>query len=344
MYWYPPSKPRKVKGGIRSQARKDKAALSWWTREWLDVLDSFRMGERMNRGRSYARKGQVAELGTSAGKVEASVQGSRSSAYRVSIEVSAIGEQKWKKIAKNLFADPAAAASLLAGQMPDGVEKAFKAAGAKLFPRRSDLETDCTCPDWSNPCKHIAAVFFLLAEEFERDPFLIFKLRGSGRDELLKMAEIKPARPEPRAARPEPARDIRDPLPSDPGKFWGQGLGEYDPGDVFVPKIPAALPKQLGSFPFWRGEDDFADVMEKTYQDASQAGMAAFWGEAVDENGTKPKAKKGRGRPAGSRGRPAGSSRGRSPISNRAPVGNRRGRPRAIRRTIEHPRAWIRQK
>ena len=305
MYWYPPSKPREVKGGIRAQAHKNRSSMSWWTREWLDVLDSFNIGERMNRGRSYARKGQVTELSITAGKAEASVQGSRSSAYQVSVGVNVISKQGWKTIGKALFADPAAAASLLAGQMPDGVEKAFKEAGANLFPRRmSDLDTDCTCPDWSNPCKHIAAVFFLLAEEFERDPFLIFKLRGSGRDELLKMAEIKPAKPEPRAASPKPAQDSRaEPLPSDPGKFWGQGLGEYDPGDVFVPDIPAALPKQLGNFPFWRGEEDFADVMEKTYQDASRAGMAAFLGEAVDENGAKPKSARGRGRPAGSKPR-----------------------------------------
>ena len=63
--------------------------------------------------------------------------------------------------------------------MPQDIEEVFHQAGLSLFPERSrDLETDCSCPDWSNPCKHIAAVYYLLGEEFDRDPFLIFKLRG----------------------------------------------------------------------------------------------------------------------------------------------------------------------
>lgn len=282
MYWYPPSKPKKVKGGIRAQGLKSRSAMSWWAGRWLDVVHGFDIGQRMSRGRSYARNGQVADLEISAGKARATVQGSRSSAYRVSVEIEAIGEREWKKIAKAIFAEPATAAGLLAGQMPKGVEKAFKSAGEDLIPRRSELVTECSCPDWSNPCKHTAAVFFLLAEEFERDPFLMFRLRGSGRDRLLKMAgPARGAKPPPSAPpAASPARGAApEPLPSDPAKFWGEGAGRYDPGDAFVPKIHAALPKQLGSFPFWRGEEDFADAMESAYRDASEAGMAAFLGE-----------------------------------------------------------------
>lgn len=289
MYWYPPSKPKRVKGGIKAQGLKSRSAMSWWAGRWLDVVYGFDIGQRMSRGRSYARNGQVADLEISAGKARATVQGSRSSAYRVSVEIGVIGEREWKKIAKAIFAEPATAAGLLAGQMPKGVEKAFKSAGEDLIPRRSELDTECSCPDWSNPCKHTAAVFILLAEEFERDPFLMFRLRGSGRDQLLKMADSAPAR----GAKAKPASSASpagspargagpEPLPSDPAKFWGQGAGQYDPGDAFVPKIHAALPKQLGSFPFWRGEEDFADAMENAYRGASEAGMAAFLGEYED--------------------------------------------------------------
>jgi hypothetical protein len=72
------------------------------------------------------------------------------------------------------------------GEMPQDIEQAFAKAGLSLFPaRHNDLKTECSCPDWSNPCKHIAAVYYLLGEEFDRDPFLIFQLRGMSREEFL---------------------------------------------------------------------------------------------------------------------------------------------------------------
>lgn len=277
-YFYPPSRPRRVKGGIKAQSGGSKSGRSWWARRWLDVLDDFDIGQRISRGRSYARHGQVTDLSVSAGEAKASVQGSMSGAYRVRIGMGVIDKRVWKKLAAKLFARPSAAASLLAGSMPEEAEKAFRSAGASLFPSSKELDTECTCPDWSNPCKHTVAVFFLLAEEFERDPFLVFKLRGAGRDELVKMAKIGPARG--KSGLPDPARGSRpEPLPADPGKFWGRGSGAYDPGEAFIPEIPAALPKQLGSFPFWRGEEDFAGAMEGLYSEASRSGMSAFLGE-----------------------------------------------------------------
>lgn len=250
------------------------------------MIEGFDIGARLSRGRSYARNGQVTKLSVSAGEARASVQGSRSGAYGVRIGIDVIPDKKWKELAGILFERPAAASSLLGGRMPEDAEKAFRSAGLDLFPRRgSDLVTECTCPDWSNPCKHTVAVFYLLAEEFERDPFLIFRLRGSGREHLLKMAKVGPARKTPaRAVRQRPARErAPKPLPSDPAAFWGHGAGRYDPGDAFVPKITAALPKQLGSFPFWRSEENFAEVMETAYRDASEAGMAEFLGDVDGE-------------------------------------------------------------
>jgi uncharacterized Zn finger protein len=77
-------------------------------------------------------------------------------------------------------------ASLLSGEMPQIIEEAFSDCGISLFPKKgADLETDCSRPDWSNPCKHIAVVYYLLAEQFDRDPFLIFKLRGKSNEEIV---------------------------------------------------------------------------------------------------------------------------------------------------------------
>ena len=40
----------------------------------------------------------------------------------------------------------------------------------------------CSCPDSEVPCKHLAATFYLLAEAFDEDPFLILRWRGRDRE------------------------------------------------------------------------------------------------------------------------------------------------------------------
>jgi len=109
--------------------------------------------------------------------------------------------------------------------MPPDVEDAFQAARLSLFPaRREDLHTACSCPDWSNPCKHIAAVYYLLGEEFDRDPFLIFRLRGLDRDELVRRLDRAAATapvPTPPAAGAEGGTP--EPLFPEPSGFWRGG-------------------------------------------------------------------------------------------------------------------------
>lgn len=281
-YYYHRSPPRKVKGGIKARGGRKHDGASWWARRWMETIDSFDIGERASRGRSYARRGQVKSLDIRSGRVDAAVQGSSRRAYRVNVGISTIPESEWGRLAETLFARPSTASELLAGRMPDDMERVFKKVGADLFPSKSDINTECTCPDWSNPCKHIVAVLFLLGEEFERDPFLIFRMRGTERDDLLKMAGLRPMPGQAGRGGSDPpdGHDSGDlppePLPADPDKFWGQDPEEYDLGDVFIPKVHAVLPKQLGSFPFWRGNDDFILSMEKIYSAASHEGIRAF--------------------------------------------------------------------
>src|SRR5690606_30912500 len=78
------------------------------------------------------------------------------------------------------------AAELLAGEMPQEIDAAFAAHAASLFPTKAgDLVTACTCPDWANPCKHVAATHYVLGEALDRDPFLLFELRGRTKREVL---------------------------------------------------------------------------------------------------------------------------------------------------------------
>ena len=187
-YWdyFEPTKPRAVKGGIKAQSKRGAFGESWWARRWIAVLEGFDIGARLGRGRSYARKGQVMNVDISKGTVKAKVQGSSSRPYSITIKIKALSEADWKKLAIEFAREAIFAAKLLAGEMPQEIEQIFTRAGLSLFPAKlRDLETNCSCPDWSNPCKHIAAVYYLLGEEFDRDPFLIFRLRGLSREELI---------------------------------------------------------------------------------------------------------------------------------------------------------------
>ena len=274
--YFTPSRPREAKGGIKAQSRRGGFGQSWWARRWTEVLEGFDIGSRLGRGRYYARRGQVLSIDVAKGAVTARVQGSRARPYRVEIAVKALSGPDWEKLTAALSARPVFAAKLLAGQMPDNIEDVFSDAGLSLFPDRGDdLETDCSCPDWSNPCKHVAAVYLLLGEEFDRDPFLIFKLRGVEREELVGLVRRQAS-----DGGEAPDYSPPEPLPADPDEFWGQPNAAADAhGAAHIPTISAALPKRLGSFPFWQGRESFIPALEEIYRKASPAGVDVFLGE-----------------------------------------------------------------
>ncbi|HUT90727.1 MAG TPA: SWIM zinc finger family protein [Thermoguttaceae bacterium] len=305
--YFPPSKPRKATGGIKAQSKRGSFGTSWWAKRWIEVLESFDIGARLGRGRSYARKGQVLSVDVGKGTVAASVQGSRSTPYKVRIEVKTLSKPDWKRLAEAFSAQAVFAAKLLAGEMPQDVETAFEGVGLSLFPaKHRDLRTDCSCPDWSNPCKHIAAVYYLLGEEFDRDPFLIFRLRGMERDELVKLIGSEPGAAKkaggkrqvaPPEEETEEAPPAAEPLPSDPGAFWDAATTAQSAlGEVRVPPVSAALPKRLGAFPFWRAEANFLDAMDEIYRAASPVGMDVFLGEreAVEKEAEAPRRRSAR--------------------------------------------------
>jgi uncharacterized Zn finger protein len=287
--FFEPSVPRRAKGGIRSQSKRGTFGESWWAKRWISVLESFDIGARLGRGRNYARSGQVLSIDIEKGNVKAKVQGSRPTPYRVSIEIKSITPANWEKLVKVLSHQAIFVAKLLAGEMPQDIEKVFLSAGLSLFPEKSkDLKTECSCPDWSNPCKHIAAVYYLLGEEFDRDPFLIFKLRGLQREELIQMLGSGEKKPDKKKGKPKapPAHDEEkkisssEPLPADVSLFWNGGpLPEDFFGEVQIPPVSAALLKRMGNFPFWRGKERFFDALEPTYARASERALAVFLGE-----------------------------------------------------------------
>jgi uncharacterized Zn finger protein len=279
-YWqFPKPEPaRVVKGGIKAQSKRGDFGQNWWAKRWTAILESFGIGARLSRGRSYARRGQVMNVDIAQGKVKARVQGSRPRPYNVTIEIKTLSGYEWKQVARALSGEAIFAAKLLAGEMPQDIENIFKQAGVSLFPaKQNDLVTDCSCPDWSNPCKHIAAVYYLLGEEFDRDPFLLFRLRGKGRDEIVDLlGTIDTGETSKRAAAPSATRE---PIAANYEGFWHGGELPADfYGEIVLPSVPAAQVRRLGNFPFWRGSERFFDAIEPMYADASARGMDLFLG------------------------------------------------------------------
>ena len=183
---YPPARPREVEDGLKARTARGAIGASWWSRRFLAVLESFAMGSRLTRGRNYARRGQVISLDVQPGEVRARVQGSRVRPYDVRIGLAAFSELVWAKAEIALSEQALPSAKLLAGEVPPELEELFAAAGAPLFPRTAgELDQRCSCPDGMVPCKHLAATFYLLAEAFDDDPFLILRWRGRDREALL---------------------------------------------------------------------------------------------------------------------------------------------------------------
>jgi uncharacterized Zn finger protein len=184
--WYGPSRPIEVEDGIRARSKRGAIGEQWWSRRFIAVLESYGMSGRLQRGRSYARKGQVIEFSLGTGTVTARVQGSRPAPYKVTIKVLPLTKPQWREVEARLASQAVFRAKLLAGEMPHEIEEVFAECGTPLFPRSAaDLDMRCSCPDWGVPCKHLAAVCYVLAEAFDDDPFAMLAWRGRGKDELL---------------------------------------------------------------------------------------------------------------------------------------------------------------
>lgn len=184
--YFKPTRPKQARDGIKARSQRGAFARNWWAQRWIAALERLVDGGRLSRGRTYARKGQVLSIEETKEGIAARVQGSRSTPYKIKIQIAPLSDAQWDKVVDALAEQAIFTAQLLAGEMPQEIESAFEAARVSLFPaRRDDMKTDCSCPDYSNPCKHIAATHYILGERFDEDPFLIFRLRGRTQEQVM---------------------------------------------------------------------------------------------------------------------------------------------------------------
>lgn len=161
--------------------------LTWWGKAWVDALEHRARLDpnRLGRGRSYARRGSVLDLRVDPGVVSATVQGSRVTPYEVTVRIRAFSGDEWDAVLDVVSAQIGRVAALLDGELPPEVVDDAQAAGLELLPDAGEVKTACNCPDFAVPCKHSAAVCFLIADALDEDPFVLLLLRGRRRDELM---------------------------------------------------------------------------------------------------------------------------------------------------------------
>ncbi len=265
---------------------------TWWGQRFIAALEQFTDPARLGRGRSYASGGRILDYTLAKGTVTARVRGSinpyfgvyKEPIYRTTITIKAISSADWTKAIRHIASRADLVTKLLMNEMPDTIEDAFSGLGLHLLPHsEGDFVTDCSCPDWANPCKHIAGVYYLLASALDRDPFLMFELRGLSRDALhaelvrsplgqilssaLKSEEEVPAVEPVESYYTRPARQP-DTAVASHKEFW-TGAKRLPAKLTSTPQasVPALLVKKQGDYPpFWHKDVSFISVMEELYE------------------------------------------------------------------------------
>ncbi len=263
---------------------------TWWGDTFLSTIEQFTDKGRLSRGRSYANGRKVESFEIERDRVIAHIKGSVNPYYGVyteplyvtTLEFEPISQAKWAAVIALMASKVSILSKLLVGEIPDNIEESFETLGLRLLPEKGDFTSHCTCPDWSNPCKHIAGAYYLLAAEIDRDPLKLFELRGLSQEDLLAglsstplgiafskelTAEVVPPKPALSLhTRPE-IISLSAAQPVSLHDFW-QGEKRL-PGAterVQPTNVPAILIKKQGDYPpFWQRNNSFIETMEEFY-------------------------------------------------------------------------------
>jgi uncharacterized Zn finger protein len=286
-----PSKTKSKRSAPTVGIKVRKIGATWWGQRWIEALEHLSRDylNRLGRGRAYARAGTVHDLQIGPGLVTAMVTGSEEEPYSVTLRVAMLSPASWKKVIETMSQQAVFSAELLAGHMPVEIDEAFRASGHSLFlAKQRELETDCSCPDWANPCKHVAAVHYVLGEAFDKDPFLLFELRGRTKQQVLgalralrsgqtsdEQIEKMAADVAEHAARAvvESGDAIADRSPEEYERFTAPLPGLHF--RIVAPVVTGAVLKQLGPPASWPEDDPAMSSLSKQLSAGGQ--LARDW-------------------------------------------------------------------
>ena len=165
-------------------------AKTFWGKAWCTNLESYSDYEnRLPRGRTYARNGSIIDLSLSKGEITALVSGS--SIYKVKITITKVITPKWRKIVKECSGKIDSVIELLQGKFSKAVMEIITDPKKGLFPHPKEIKLSCSCPDWAEMCKHVAAVLYGVGARLDNRPEELFLLRQADHFELIAKAGTK---------------------------------------------------------------------------------------------------------------------------------------------------------
>ena len=282
---FEPTRPIAAQNGLKARSQRGAFAKNWWAERWIEALERLMDTGRLSRGRSYARKGQVLSIVETKTGVAARVQGSRRTSYKIMIEIRPLTDDQWEKVIDALAEQAIFTAQLLAGEMPQEIEEAFNAAGVSVFPeKRGDLTTNCSCPDYANPCKHIAATHYILGERFDEDPFLLFRLRGRTQEQILQGLRQRRAGQEFVDDEEIEEPEVVAPLEETIDHFWeiGRPLETFSVA-IRHPTIEMPLLKRLGD-PAFVTEPGIQALLRPAFQSISHMAQESAYADEEQDH------------------------------------------------------------
>lgn len=282
--WYPPARPIAVKNGIAARSKKGNIGETWWSQQFIAALEEIGIGSRLERGRKYARRGQVIDIAIRNATVHARVQGTMPRPYTITISFTRYTDAQWERVFDALSSQALFTAMLLGGEIPHEIETVFTGVRLSFLPSSAkDINTHCDCPDYANPCKHIAAVYYILAEQFDRDPFLIFSLRGRDRVAVLEnlrkwrstcaqTGDVAEDTGPCGVTAEEPDGCTVPPLSDCVASFWEAGdvLDTFPIHLYHKPELEASALKRLGPSLFRIQDKDIATLLVPVYPKARE--------------------------------------------------------------------------
>lgn len=268
------------------------AIRTWWGQRFMQALERFTDSARLVRGRSYANSNRIKSWTLKDGEISAQIRGNtnpyygvyKEPTYQTAISLKAISNDDWELLIRQLGSRASFVSRLLLNEMPDTIETPFEALDLHLLPHSAkDFKTRCSCPDYENPCKHVAGLSYFLASQLDQDPFLLFELRGLSQQNLLKKLKQTPlgkalaeVREQEQASVFTPVElyftrplALDHPTACDYKAFWESH--KRLPEDIATPPathfIPALLIKKGGDFPdFWKQSMTFPSAMKGAYE------------------------------------------------------------------------------
>jgi len=237
---------------------------TWWGRRWLEALSNIDYSNRLPRGKRYARNGSVKSIDIEGPKVSAKVKGRQPTPYSVSLTLWSFKKAEKEAMVRIVKENPYYLSQLGAHILPPELEEEAEAAGIRLFPKSwKELGMRCSCPDWAVPCKHLAAVVYIIANEIDKNPFLVFRMHG-----LDLLSEVGGAAGEEAE---EPIAGIENFLAYKPEEYnyYRENLEHIDLSAI--PDLYPAISQLLTEFPLFYLKKDFKEILLEAYRRSSKA-------------------------------------------------------------------------